>query len=228
LNHAKEAAERAYQASDGIKLVQTEASAALGEVHTDLAAHNRIWRKDDFRNSFDAALFYFQRAITENNRQNLRNHAVCLLGLTRLCLLNHNMEVAAREYFAEWKTIEGLVEHAYCQTMAKQLESQFSSPVLLIKITEPLHVRKLQDKLKEKLIDEALERFWTKDKLTYPKRKWRKLLSNHLQGELNYGSTKVNALIRERGLLDRVIAMREKPLKPYPSRRKIKRRKPSN
>ena len=112
--------------------------------------------------------------------------------------------------------------------MAKQLESQFSSPVLLIKITEPLHVRKLQEKLKERLIDEALERFWTKDKLTYHKRKWRKLLSNHLQSELNYGSTKVNALIRERGLLDRVTAMREKPLKPSPSRRKTKRRKQSN
>jgi hypothetical protein len=227
LNEAMKVAAEAHLVSD-IKLVQTEASAALGEIHTDLATLNLTWHKADFQHNFEAALKFFQRAITENDRQNLRNHAVCLLGLTRLCLLNPNTEVAAREYFAEWKTIEKLVEHSYCQAMAEQLESQFNSPVLLIKITEPLHVRKLQEKLKERLIDEALERFWTKDKLTYHKRKWRKLLSNHLQSELNYGSTKVNALIRERGLLDRVTAMREQPLKPSPSRPKNKRGKQSN
>ena len=226
LNEAMKVAAEAHLVSD-IKLVQTEASAALGEIHTDLATLNLTWHKADFQHNFEAALKFFQRAITENDRQNLRNHAVCLLGLTRLCLLNPNMEVAAREYFAEWKTIEKLVEHGHCQTMAKQLESKFSPAVLLIKLSERLHVRDWQEKLKVKLIEEALERFWTRDNFTYPRKKWFQLLSNHLQRELDYKPTKAKALIKELGLLDRVIALREQPFKPRPIPLNTSRRKPT-
>jgi hypothetical protein len=228
LNEAMKVAAEAHLVSEDIKLVQTEASAVLGEVHTDLAALNLTWNEIDFPRNFDAALKFFERAIAENNRQNLRNHAVCLLGLTRLCLLNPNTEMAAREHFAEWKMIEKLVEHSNCQTMAKQLEPKFSSPVLLIKISEPLHVQDWQDVLLGKLIDEALERFWTKDRLTYSQNKWRKLLLHHLQTELKYGSTTVSKLITKLRLLDRVIAMRNKPIKPRPTKIKTKRKKPSS
>ena len=216
LIRARETVQKAHLVSDGIKLMQTEASAALGEVHTDLAALNRTWHKSEFGNSFDAALGFFQRAIAENNRQNLRNHAVCLLGLTRLCLLNPNTEAAAREYFAEWKTIAELVEHSNCQIMAKQLEPQFSVPVLMISLSEKLGVKKWEERLKENLLEAALDKFWTKDRLNRPPGKWRWLLSRHLQVELGYKSAKVNTLIRERGLLERVTIMRSRPLKSHP------------
>ena len=55
LNEAKDTAAWAHFVSQGIRMMQTEASASLGEVHTDLAELNLVYHKDEFPINFNAS-----------------------------------------------------------------------------------------------------------------------------------------------------------------------------
>ena len=213
LNEAKDTAAWAHLVSQGIRMMQTEASATLGEVHTDLAELNLAYHNDEFPINFNAALGVFQRAMVENDGQSPRNDAVCLLGLTRLCLLNPNTEVAAQEYFAQWKKIESLVEHDSCKTLAQELMGRFSPRVLLIKATETLDVDYWKKKLDSFLMQQCLKDFVAKylgESCDDPTLKRR--LTSHLRTTLGYAGATVSELINETDLLSKVKMMLEKPV----------------
>ena len=209
LEDAELAAKQAQLAVPGMRMMQSEASAMLGEVFTDQAELALGQSSESFRKRFSTALDTLQCALAENRGQNLRNEAICLLRLTRLCLLSPHTEVAARDYFAKWKQIENQVEHDYCKTLAIELEAKFNPRDFVMKITESLNVRDWENKLEGLLIHEALKEFVAKDIMHRRQPKALKhTLKLYLEQKLGYASTKINDLIKERDLLMKVSEMK--------------------
>ena len=212
LSQAQSFSERAHDAVIGMRAMQSEASATLGEIHVDMAELNLSFLEEKFADNFKVALDYFQRARKENRGQNPRSEAVCLLGLTRLCLLNPNTEIAAREYFAQWKSIETLVEHDYCKTLANELARRFNPRDFVINIAESLSLKDWSAKLETHLINEALKEFVGATITNHiPTKELRTQLADYLQATLGFGSTKSYKVIKERGLLEEVKRMKQDP-----------------
>jgi len=198
LDEAKTYAMGARQVATVVRTMQSQASATLGQIYVDLARLDLEHRKGEFKKSFSAALECFERARKQNRAHNPRNDALCLLGLTRLCLLHPNTEIAARDYFSQWKAIEDLVEHDYCKTMAKQLEESFNPRNFLIEIGDSLNLKHWSDKLERHLVAEALKEFVGQNvtkKLT--KKQLRAKLKVYLHERIGFGTTKASEITKQ-------------------------------
>ncbi len=208
LAEAEVVALRARDVSSGIREMESEAWATLGDVYTDLAGLYKS-HKEQFYAYFDKALETLERALRENHGENIRIDAVCYLRLTKLCLLNPNTKVLAYEYFERWEKIESEVEHQYWRVMARRLQKKLGGPFLLIKAWDSLNYDLWEQSLSRFLLEEALKKFvaahegkdYTLDKL-------HSLLANFLRREMGYGKSKVSQLIKDDGLMKELVMMR--------------------
>ena len=219
LLEAEKDALEARELSSGIKEMESESWAILGDVYTDLAALHKS-RKEKFYTHFDKALDALQQALKENQGENIRIDALCYLRLTKLCLLNPHSKLLAYEYFGHWKKIEGEVEYQYWKVMARGLERKLGGPFLLIKAWDSLNYEHWEKLLSKFLLEEALKKFVAAHEGRYYKLdKLHSLLANYLRLEMGFGKTKVSQLIRDEELMKKIVRMRARPSEVRPGRK---------
>jgi hypothetical protein len=221
LAEAEECALRARRVSVGIREMESEASATLGEVYTDLSEHYGP-RSKLFYSYFDKAHQALQQGLEENRGENIRIEAVCYLRLTRLCLLNGNTETLAHQYFEEWKKIENQVDHDHWKVIAADLRRKLGSRYLLVKVPGTLNYKKWAEQLADVLLEEALKDFVSNHEGNhYKDEKLKGLLRDYLNSTIGYDKRKVDQLIRDRELVFRVKEMMARPREAHTrSRRK--------
>lgn len=208
LAEAEAAAKQAIGVSAGIREVESEAWATLGNVYMDLAEFYQGRNKDDFNAYFDLSFEALQEALKKNHGENIRIDAVCYLRLTKLCLLDPNTKILAYEYFEQWRKIEGEVEHQYWREMAQKLEGKLGGPTLLVKAWEGVGYEEWEKRLKAFLHEEALKSFVARHEgKDYTEKQLHSRLVVHLR-ELGYSDNKIYELIEEEELMEKVKMMR--------------------
>lgn len=208
LAEAEATAKRAIDVSAGIREVESEAWAILGNVYMDSAEFYQGRNKDDFNAYFDLSLEALQEALKKNHGENIIIDAVCYLHLTKLCLLNPHTKILAYEYFEQWREIEGEVEHQYWREMAQELEGKLGGPVLLVKAWEGLSYEEWEKRLRAFLHEESLKSFVARHAgKDYTERYLHSRLVVHLR-ELGYSDNKIYELIEEEELMEKVNIMR--------------------
>jgi len=214
LAEAEAAAKLASDVSTGIREVKSEACATLGDVYADYAEFYQGRDRGQFNTYFDRSLEALQEALKENHGENIRIDGVCYLRLTKLFLLNPNVNIRAYEYFEQWRHISGEVEHAYWKKMAVELEGKLKGPVLLVKAWETLDYAKWENRLRTFLHEESLKSFVERHEgKDYSDNQLHSRLVVHMR-ELGYSDNKIYELIEDEELMEKVKRMRARGLEP--------------
>lgn len=215
LMQAKEDATEARDVSDGtgIAPMKSEAWAALGSVHTDLADYYGT-RDENFYANFDRAGEALRQALKENGGENARLEAACYLRLAKLCILNPNTEILAYDYFEQWKRLEGRVEHAYLKVMAQDfLRKNKIAPLFrLVKPDPDVTFKAWEEAVLDFLIDAAMTRFAAiHEKETHSVDEWRRMTLRYLLPKSGYSETWVKDRIDSMRLVEKVLKLKDAP-----------------
>ncbi|MBV8855450.1 MAG: hypothetical protein JOZ02_00680 [Acidobacteria bacterium] len=206
LEEARKVAQLACDVSKRLPSMESEAWAALGAVYTDIVEQRKNQRKDFFAD-FDNAMEALQRGLRKNAGENIRLDAAAYLRLARLCLLNPSTEILAYEYFQQWRTLEGQVEHAYLKQMARDLrrKDKIGGPFLLIRGDKSLKYKDWEQEVRAFLLDTAFRRFVAAHaREKHSDKEWNRLLFQYLRGTVEDQEKEVRALIKSKGLIDKL------------------------
>lgn len=219
LKEAEKHANNACAAGVGLKVIAAEAHVARADVYKDLIEFNRYRPKghSTFRSDFKMAMAEYELALSLNNSENRRVEGLCWLRLAKLCLLDPSSHSLARKYFDHWLEVEPEVEHEYCRSMARDLESRLDEQRLLIEPARSLDYADWNKQVLELLVDEAIKEV-VQESHTKRRRLTSRAVANQIKKKLNFNSRDINQLTHEilddDVLTDRVNNLLENPLRP--------------